>query len=320
MLPGVSQIRQHRPLHSYHRLSEYWHPPQQGVANPLFRALVIRSCYHKLSIGMQHISYFLARQANRTDGETWYIRNIGIPSDWVEGFMKRLANQVKLWPVGQTVWNGDVTWEGTQAVQEPNSSGRQLSVKTSKPGHCPKWQPLKVWKAAVTLLIASIGNGTQAQNQNPSTCTGGTSGNIGFCIDPVNGTQVNRCRLHDYVLETSQNGFRDGLVQKSPSICLMDRTLAVSQIQGGRLRLVSVDTGKMEWDFVSTVRIIRFKCCVTNFLNLHTTRCIVQPTQTYHLITSEDLICLQCCLVMRGWTMIYLCLLPLHCVTDGAFV
>jgi hypothetical protein len=158
---------------------------------------------------------------------------------------------------------------------------------------------LKVSMAAVALLIASI-EGTQAQNQNPSTCNGETSGNIGFCIDPRNSTQANLCTLYDYVLETATNGFCDGLVLLTSSSCLMDRMLAVSQIQGGHLGLVPLSTGIMEWDFVSTVWIIQCRCCVDNFLKLHTTHCIVQLTQTYHLISSDDLICLQCCLVVRG--------------------
>lgn len=159
---------------------------------------------------------------------------------------------------------------------------------------------LKVSIANMAFLIASVSNGAQAQNQNPSTCTGGTSGNIGFCIDPGNSVQVNRCTLHDYVVETSTNGFCDGLALTSPSSCLIDRTLAVSQIQEGHLGLVSIDTRIMDWDFVSMVRIIQCRCCVTNFLNLRTTRCIVQWAQMHHLISSEELIYLQCCLVIRG--------------------
>jgi hypothetical protein len=103
---------------------------------------------------------------------------------------------------------------------------------------------LKVLIAAVALLIASIGNGTQAQNQNPSTWTGGTSGNIGFCIDLGIWPKSTAARCITMSLKLLKTVF----VMTSPS-CLIDRTLAVSQIQGGRLDLVLVETRMMGTGF-----------------------------------------------------------------------
>jgi hypothetical protein len=52
---------------------------------------------------------------------------------------------------------------GTQFIR---TSTERKDIETQP---LPQMNVLKVLIAAVALLIASIGNGTQAQNQNPST-------------------------------------------------------------------------------------------------------------------------------------------------------